>query len=94
MVKNILLYKQNTERETKMSNLTKKRFTSFIENQKHSEQGKRFPCLYNKSTKSHKNRHGVRNALPEVASNLEFVEVGIFLVLETKFCFQRSFKNI
>ena len=56
--------------------LTKKRFTSFTENEELAEQVKRFPCFYNKSAKSYKETHVVRNAWVEVALNLEFMEDG------------------
>ena len=77
-----------------MSNLSKKRFTSFTEDEELAEQVKRFPCVYNKSAKSYKEKHVVRNTWAEVTSNLEFVEDGILLVSEIKFYFQRSIKNI
>ena len=59
-----------------MSNLTKKRFTFSTEDGELVEHMKRFPCLYNKSAKSYKERHAAKNAWAEVASSLEFVEDG------------------
>ena len=43
--------KQNTEKETKMSDLTKKLFTSFTKDKELLEQVKSFPSPYNKSKK-------------------------------------------
>ena len=71
----------------------KKRFTSFTEDEKLGEQVKRFSCLYNKSAKSYKERHMVRNAWAEVALSL-WKMVSILLISETKFYFQRSIQNI
>ena len=39
-----------------MPNLTKKRFTSFIGDEELAEQLKCFPCRYNKSAKSYKEK--------------------------------------
>ena len=71
-----------------MSNLPKKRFSSFTEDEELAKQGKSFPCVYNKSAKSYKEKHVVRNAWAEVTSNLEFVEDSILLVSETNFIFR------
>ena len=43
--------------------MSKKRFTSFTEDEKLATQVKRFPCLYNKSAKSFKKRHVGRSGI-------------------------------
>ena len=75
-----------------MSNLTKKGFTSFTEDEEFAEQVKSFPCLYNKSAKSYKERHVVRYGWAEVASNPEFVDdVKYFACLRSQILFSEVY---
>ena len=75
-----------------MSNLTKKCFTSVTEDEEFAEQVKSFPCLYNKSAKSYKERHVVRYGQAEVASNLEFEDHGkYFACLRSQILFSEVY---
>ena len=52
----------------------KRRFTVLNEDEILAEEVKKFPCLYDKSGRSYRDRGIIRKAWVEVAKKLEFLE--------------------
>ena len=52
----------------------KRRFTVLNEDEILAEEVKKFPCLYDKSSRSYRDRGIIRKAWVEVAKKLEFLE--------------------